>query len=115
MMASADTAPPCSRSAPHGPRLASVGIHPSPSGTNRASNSGMRLGLGDGAPLGARDEAGVLGERTRRVARLGHLPIRTPALELLVVHHEIDGARFCVDDDAVAVLDKGDGTAIDGL
>src|SRR5205085_7782722 len=113
MIANADTAPPWRRSAPQGPRPASVGIQPPPSGRNNASKSGTSvLGLGHGAAFGARHQAGVLGQGARRVPGLGQLPVRPAPLELGGVDHEVDGAGLGVVYYAVTVLAVGNGAAI---
>src|SRR4051794_7081059 len=76
--------------------------------TRRASE------VGDGALLGTLRESRVLREEAARVARFGQLPTGAAGGEGRVVDEEVDGVPLGVDDDAVAVLDERDRSAVDG-
>ena len=79
----------------------------------RRSDDGS--GLGDGASVGPRREAGVLGEDAAGVAGLGELPLGPPLGEGGLVDEQVDGVLHHVDDDAIALGHEGDGAAVDGL
>src|SRR4051794_27912229 len=74
-----------------------------------------RSRLGDGPPLGTGDELGELGQRAGGVAGLGELPQLPAGRQLRVVDEQVDRAGSRVDDDAVTVVDEGDGAAVHRL
>src|SRR5437667_8484832 len=65
--------------------------------------------------LGTLRKLGVLREEPRGVARLGQLPIGLAPLDRRRVDQEVEAQAGHVDSNAVAILDEGDGSAVDGL
>src|SRR2546426_3553840 len=70
---------------------------------------------GDGALRSARHQARVLGHDARDVARLGPLDRLEALLELGRRELHVEPALLDVDDDRVAGLQRGDGSAVGGL